>query len=226
MSTSKGQGLHLLAAPTPNGRKAFVFFEELKSAYGVDYNYQKIDFGKNEQKEPWFIDINPNGRIPALVDHSNDDFKVFESGAILLYLAQKIDTERKFSFEPGSKEESECLQWIFFAHGGIGPMQGQLGHFNRWAPEKIPYAIKRYLDETKRLYEVLEIRLSKQAAGPRDYLAGDGKGKYSIADINAYPWVAMHAGVGIESVDEWPGVKAWLERIKAREAVERGMNIA
>jgi len=221
MSTSENKGLMLYTWGTPNGKKTSIFLEELKAAYGLDYKYQGIDIGKNVQKEPWFIAINPNGRIPALTDYNNNGgFNVFESASILLYLAQRYDKDRKFSFEPGSNDESEALQWIFFTHGGIGPMQGQANHFGRYAPEKIPYAINRYLEETKRLYSVLEIRLKD-----REYLAGPGKGKYSIADINGFPWVNGHAYSGIETLDQWPGLKAWIERIRAREQVQAGIAI-
>ncbi|KAH7910808.1 glutathione S-transferase [Hygrophoropsis aurantiaca] len=212
----------LYTAGTPNGHKPSVFLEELKRIYGssVDYDVHKIDISKNIQKEPWFIKLNPNGRIPVLVDRSRNDFAVFESAAILLYLEQHYDKERKFAFDPVKQpdEFSEMLQWIFFAHGGIGPMQGQANHFRRAAPEEIPYAIKRYTDETKRLYGVMEIRLAE-----RDYLAGPGKGTYSIADINVFPWVGLHKFAGIESLDEWPGLKAWFERVDARKGVQAGM---
>lgn len=151
--------------------------------------------GGNEQKEPWFIDtLNPNGRIPVLVDKTRksttgaDGFSIFESAAILLYLSQHYDKDHKLWFDAETQPEhySEMLQWIFFAHGGVGPMQGQANHFHRAAPEDIPYGKKRYLDETKRLYEVLNIRLNG-----RDYLAGPGKGVYSIADINVFPWFVL-----------------------------------
>ncbi|KAG8802711.1 glutathione S- transferase, nitrogen catabolite repression regulator [Serendipita sp. 400] len=132
-----GKPIEFYTASTPNGRKISVFLEELKAAYGLQYNARRITLSKNEQKEEWFIKINPNGRIPAIVDNSNDGFKVFESAAILLYLASRYDKERKFSFEPGSLDESEALQWIFFSHGGIGPMQGQASHFISSAPEKM-----------------------------------------------------------------------------------------
>ncbi|KAG9023889.1 glutathione S- transferase, nitrogen catabolite repression regulator [Serendipita sp. 407] len=214
-----GKPIEFYTASTPNGRKISVFLEELKAAYGLQYNARRITLSKNEQKEEWFIKINPNGRIPAIVDNSNDGFKVFESAAILLYLASRYDKERKFSFEPGSLDESEALQWIFFSHGGIGPMQGQASHFISSAPEKIPYAIERYINETKRLYSVLEIRLNG-----REYLAGPGKGTYSIADINAFPWVNGHKTV-TETLDNWPSVKAWVERIRAREQVQTGLKV-
>jgi len=219
--------LTLFSASTPNGHKPAIYLEELKAAYGashIDYDVRPINMRVDEQKEPWFIKINPNGRIPAMTDHSRGDFNVFESAAILLYLAQHYDTSHKFSFDPVAEADdySEALQWIFFTHGGIGPMQGQLNHFNRAAPEKIPYAINRYLNETKRLYGVLEIRLT-QGEG-REYLAGPGKGKYSIADMNAFPWVRLWTFSGIENLDEFPSVSAWLARIHAREAVVKGLN--
>jgi len=207
---------------TPNGKKGTIYLEELVAAYGkehIDYEAKPVHIGKNEQKEEWYIKINPNGRIPAMVDHKRADFAVFESAAILLYLAQHYDTEHKFSFDPVADADnfSEALQWIFFAHGGTGPMTGQLGHFSRAAPEKIPYAIDRYSNEVKRLNGVLEIRLSQ--AGGREYLAGPGKGKYSIADINVYPWTSAF---GVDNLAEWPAVQAWLKRIAEREAVARG----
>jgi len=199
----------LYYAGTANGRKITVFLDELKEAYGLKYDLETIDLKTNKQKEPWFIAINPNGRIPAIVDRSRDNFKVFESAAILLYLQQHYDKENKFGFDPVTEanDYSETLQWISFAHGGVGPMQGQLNYFNIFALEKVPYAITRYLDETKRLYGVLEIRLKE-----RDWLAGPGRGKYSIADINVLPLVKSHAFSGIETLDEWPNVKAWVTR--------------
>ncbi|KAK0230854.1 glutathione S-transferase C-terminal-like protein [Armillaria fumosa] len=214
--------LTFYTASTPNGRKVSILLEELKATYGLQYDAHKIDIGKNVQKEPWFIALNPNGRIPTLVDPNRDSFNVFESAAILLYLQQHYDPENKFGFDPAQspKEYSEMLQWIFFAHGGVGPMQGQLNHFNRAAPEDIPYAKKRYYEEVKRLYGVLEIRLKD-----REYLAGSGKGQYSLADLNVYPWVALHERSGIQSVDEWPGLKGWLERIAARPGVQAGNQV-
>jgi len=218
----------LWTAATPNGYKASIYLEELKAAYGpekVDYEAKSLSFAKNEQKEEWFIKINPNGRIPALTDHLRNDFNVFESAAILLYLAQHYDTKHEFSFDPvkEANDYSEALQWIFFAHGGVGPMQGQANHFFRYAPEKIPYGINRYITETKRLYGVLEIRLSEN--GGREYLAGPGKGKYSIADINVFGWVRAWKWCGIESLDFCPHVEAWLGRVAARPAVEIGVTV-
>ncbi|KAH8104825.1 glutathione S-transferase C-terminal-like protein [Cristinia sonorae] len=214
------QPLMLYTAGTPNGRKVSIMLEELKAMYGLDYDVHPINLGANEQKEPWFLALNPNGRIPALVDRNRKDFVVFESAAILLYLAQRYDTQRKFGFEPSEDEYSRMIQWMFFAHGGIGPMQGQLNHFARFAPVDIPYAKARYLDETKRLYGVLDIRLSD-----RDWLAGPDNGTYSIADMNALPWVFGHQFGGIETLDEWLNVKAWVERCSQRPAVRAGLQV-
>ncbi|GAB1526244.1 hypothetical protein RhiTH_009411 [Rhizoctonia solani] len=214
----------LYTAGTPNGHKVSIALEELKEAYNFQYEVYKIDFHKTEQKEPWFLKINPNGRIPALVDRSRDNFAVFESAAILLYVAQHYDVERKFSYDPVIDPDlySEQLQWLFFTHGGIGPMQGQAGHFYRYAVEKIPYAINRYINETKRLYSVLNDRLVD-----REYLVGLGKGKYGIADINTYPWVRFSSWVGIESLEEFPNldIKAWVKRISERPQVKSGLDI-
>ncbi|KAJ6509882.1 glutathione S-transferase [Mycena vitilis] len=214
----------LYTGPTPNGHKVTIYLEELKALYpNVDYDVERIDISTNRQKEPWFIKLNPNGRIPVLVDRSRDDFVVFETAAILLYLADHYDKDKKFYFDSKTNpnEYSELLQWIFFAHGGVGPMQGQSNHFQRSAPEDIPYAKKRYVDETKRLYGVLEIRLSAD----RDWLVGAGRGKLSIADFNVFAWVRIHKYAGIESIDEFPNVKAWVERLLARPGVQVGITV-
>ncbi|EIW80938.1 glutathione S-transferase [Coniophora puteana RWD-64-598 SS2] len=216
--------LLLYTAPTPNGKKVSVYLEELKAIYGdkVAYDVQKIDISKNTQKEPWFIKLNPNGRIPVLVDRARGDFPVFETAAILLYLAQHYDTEKKFVFDAATQPNdwSEMLQWMFFAHGGVGPMQGQANHFNRFAPEDIPYAKKRYIDETKRLYKVMDIRLEG-----RDYLAGPGRGQCTIADFNVFPWTKSYSFAGIESIDEFPNFKKWFDRMDAREGVKAGLAV-
>ncbi|KAJ3551868.1 hypothetical protein NM688_g4458 [Phlebia brevispora] len=210
---------------TPNGHKVQVFLEELKAAYGtdvIDYDVEFIDISKNIQKEDWFIKLNPNGRIPVIVDRKRDNFVVFETGAILGYLQQYYDTENKFGFDVTKEPNyfSETVQWIFFAHGGVGPMQGQAAHFNKFAPEQIPYAQKRFTAEVKRLYGVLDIRL----AG-RDWLVGPGRGKYSIADINAVTWVRIHAFTGVETLEEWPNVKAWVARANERPALQAGVSL-
>ncbi|CAL1701689.1 unnamed protein product [Somion occarium] len=220
---SASKPIVLYGWPTPNARKVTTFLEELKVAYGLDYDIEGIDIGKNVQKQPAFLKINPNGRVPAIVDRARNNFNVFESAAILLYLQQHYDKENKFGFDPKADpdEYSILLQWIFFVHGGLGPIQGQANHFNKYAPEKIPYAINRYIEETKRVYSVLDTRLTE-----RDWLAGPGRGIFTIADANAIPWVRGHAFAGIETLDEWPNVKAWVARAEARPAFKAGLDVA
>ena len=176
--------IQLLTWGTPNGHKVSILLEEL----GLKYETKAIDISKNVQKEDWFLKINPNGRIPAIVDRSNNNFPVFESGAIMLYLVEKYDKDHKLSYPQGSDQYWQTVSWLFFQNAGVGPMQGQANHFFRYAPEKIPYAIKRYHDETVRLYGVLEIQLSGKYTGvQKEYLAGDGKGKYTWADMSVSP---------------------------------------
>lgn len=197
--------IELFTAATPNGWKISIALEEL----ALPYTVRQIALSKLEQKEEWFLKINPNGRIPAIVDRGNGDFAVFESGAILIYLAEK--TGRLLPTEV--KARSRVLQWLMFQMGGVGPMMGQANVFFRYAPEKIPYAIDRYQREVRRLFEVME----RQLAG-HEYIAG---GDYSIADIALWSWVAGHAwsGVGIEGL---PHLQRWLDRIGARPAVVKG----
>nr|XP_031858947.1 uncharacterized protein CI109_005615 [Kwoniella shandongensis]KAA5526019.1 hypothetical protein CI109_005615 [Kwoniella shandongensis] len=218
--------LHLYTAPTPNGYKPSILLEELHAAYPESkelvYDYSYLSFKDNDQKKPEFLKINPNGRIPALVDDNytvagkDGGHKVWESASILLWLVERYDKENKFWFDK-PEEKSDALSWIFFAHGGVGPMQGQANHFFRYAPEKIPYGIKRYQDETARLYSVLEDRLSDPSSG--GFLVG---GKFSVADINVYPWVKIHAWSGVETTP-FPAVEKWLETIGARPAVQLGL---
>lgn len=208
------RGVELLTAATPNGQKISIFLEEL----GIPYTTTSIDLSKDEQKTESFLKINPNGRIPAIIDHDCNDFTVFESGAILLYLAEQYDKDFRFCFrDPG--EIIEMIQWLFFQNAGVGPMQGQANHFVRYAPQTIDYGIKRYQNETKRLYSVLEERLQE-----RDFLAGKGRGKYSLADITTFTWVRWAPWAGIE-LEEFPRLKEWAERIEKREAVGRGLRV-
>lgn len=197
----------LYTAATPNGWKASIALEEL----GLDYSVHPIQLDKKEQREPWYLELNPNGRIPTIVDHDNDDFAVFESGAILIYLAEK--TGRLMPSDV--KGRSTVIQWLMFQMGGIGPMMGQANVFFRYAPQRIPYAIERYQREVRRLFEVLDRRLANNA-----WLAGD----YSIADIAHYAWVSGYkwSGVSIEGLDRLAG---WLERIGERDAVRRGRDV-
>jgi GSH-dependent disulfide-bond oxidoreductase len=196
--------IELLTSPTPNGRKVSVALEEL----GLPYTVRAIDLGRNEQKEPWFLALNPNGRIPVIIDHDADDFVVFESGAILMYLAEK--TGKLLPADP--KARSVAIQWLMFQMGGIGPMMGQANVFNRYAPEKIPYAIDRYTRECRRLFEVLERRL-----GEVEYLAGE----YSIADIANWCWVKTYAWGSLD-ISGLPALQRWLDAIAARPAAQRG----
>lgn len=193
---------------TPNGHKITIFLEET----GLPYRITPVDIGKGEQFQPYFLSVSPNNRIPAIVDTEPADggapVSVFESGAILLYLAEK--TGRLLPAD--LRGRTEALQWLFWQMGGLGPMAGQTHHFRLYAPEPIPYAIERYTNETNRLYGVLDKRLAD-----RPFLAGDD---YSIADIASYPWVVPWERQG-QSLDDFPHVKRWFETIAARPATAR-----
>ena len=195
---------------TPNGRKVSVMLEEC----GLPYTAHKVNIGQNEQFKPEFLAISPNNRIPAIVDSDGPDgkpFHLFESGAILVYLAGKTG-----KFLPTStKGKYEALQWLMWQMGGVGPMFGQAHHFLRAAPEQVPYGIKRYTDEARRLYGVLDRRLAEAA-----YLAGE----YSLADIATYPWIARHEWHKVDRA-EFPNVKRWYDTIGRRPAVARGMAV-
>ena len=195
---------------TPNGRKVSIMLEECE----LPYRTHAIDIGKGDQHGADFVAINPNGRIPAIVDDNGPDglpFNLFESGAILLYLAKKAgrllprDERRQF----------ETLQWLMFQMGGVGPMFGQAHHFLRAAPEPVPYGIERYSRETRRLYAVMDGHLKKH-----DFLADE----YSVADVATYPWVARHEWHKV-ALEDFPTVKRWFEMIGARPAVQRGMAV-
>jgi GSH-dependent disulfide-bond oxidoreductase len=195
---------------TPNGRKVSVMLEEL----ALPYKVHKIDISKNEQFAPDFVAINPNSKIPALVDPDGPGGKklsLFESGAILIYLAEK--TGKLLPSDPAARYVT--LQWLMFQMGGVGPMFGQAHHFLRAAPEPVPYGIARYTKETRRLYGVLDRRLAES-----EYLAGS----YSIADIATYPWVARHEWHKVE-LGDFPQVQRWFKAIGARPAVARGMGV-
>jgi GST-like protein len=200
--------IELFTAATPNCWKISIALEEL----ALPYTLRHLQLGKKEQKEEWYLKINPNGRIPAIIDHDNDDFAVFESGAILVYLAEK--TGRLMPADP--KERSRVLQWLMFQMSGVGPMMGQANVFYRYAPEKIPYAIERYQREVRRLFEVLERQL-----GANEYVAGPD---YSIADIAMWTWVATYGWAGV-SEEGLPQLRRWMELVGSRPAVQRGRNI-
>ncbi|MHC8410141.1 glutathione S-transferase family protein [Pseudomonas sp. Hz4] len=197
--------IDLYTAATPNGHKVSIVLEEL----GLPYTVHALSFDKKEQKSADFLKINPNGRIPAIVDRANGDFAVFESGAILIYLAEL--SGKLLSKDP--KGRSVVLQWLMFQMGGIGPMQGQANVFFRYFPERLQGAIDRYQHETRRLYEVLDTRL--QAV---EFLAG----AYSIADIATFPWVRGHEWSGV-AVDGLPALQRWMATMEARPAVQRGL---
>ena len=199
--------IELYTAPTPNGWKASIMLEEL----GLPYEVRAINLLERVQKEPWYLKLNPNGRIPTIVDRDAGNFAVFESGAILIYLAEKTGK----LLPKDAKGRSVALQWLMFQMGGIGPMQGQANVFFRYAPEKIEYAINRYQEETARLYKVLDTRLAEA-----EYLAGE----YSIADIATWPWVRIHDWAGV-SVDGMPHLQRWIDVIAARPAVQRGIAV-
>ena len=194
--------------PTPNGHKVHIALEELQLPYKVI----PVNIGAGDQFKPEFLAINPNHRIPAIVDPDGPGGKkitLFESGAILIYLAEKAG--RLIPKDPLARYA--CLQWLMFQMGGVGPMFGQLGHFMNYAPEKIPYAIERYQNEVIRLHRVLDKRLSQA-----EWLAGD---EYSIADIITYPWLRNPQRRNID-FNDFPNVKRWFEAIDARPAVQRG----
>ena len=197
--------IDLYTAATPNGHKVSIALEEL----GLAYEVHPLRFDQQEQKAPAYLQINPNGRIPAIVDRDNDDFAVFESGAILLYLAEKTGQ----LIPADAKGRSQVIQWLMFQMGGVGPMQGQANVFFRYYPEKLQGPIDRYQHETRRLYEVLNTRL-----GEVEYLAGD----YSIADIATYPWVKIHDWAGV-SVDGLEHLQRWMATVGGRPAVQRGL---
>ncbi len=199
--------IELFTAATPNGIKAAIALEELEFPYTV----HAIDLGNRAQKEDWFLAINPNGRIPAIIDHDNNDFAVFESGAILIYLARKAGR----LLGKGADNESLVMQWLMFQMGGLGPMMGQANVFFRYAEEKIPYAIDRYQRESRRLLEVLDRRL-----GEAEYLAGD----YSIADIANWSWARSFEWSGLD-IDGLDHLERWLQAIAARPAVQRGQAV-
>lgn len=203
--------IELYTWSTPNGRKASIALEEM----GLDYSVHPINIGKDEQFAPAFLKISPNNRIPAIVDPDGPDGKplaLFESGAILIYLAEK--TGQFMPEDPRTRYTA--LQWLMWQMGGFGPMLGQAHHFRRFAKEEVPYGIERYTNETRRLYGVLDKRLVEAA-----YLAGDD---YSIADMATYPWAARHEWHGIELAD-FPAVNRWYDAIGARPAVQKGMAV-
>jgi GSH-dependent disulfide-bond oxidoreductase len=196
--------------PTPNGWKVIVFLEEA----GAPYNVVPVDITAGDQFEPSFLEISPNNKIPAIVDHDGpggEQISLFESGAILIYLAEK--TGRFYPESP--RERYGVLQWLMFQMGSVGPMLGQNHHFRQYAPEEIPYAVNRYTNEAARLYEVMDRRLSEV-----EYFAGD----YSIVDMAIYPWVVPHERQG-QKMEDFPNLRRWYESMGARPAVRRALEV-
>jgi len=215
------KGLHLLTVSTPNGQKLQIMLEELAAKYGTPYTFSLVNMRANEQKSPWFLRINPNGRIPTLVDNSlAPPLPLHESSAQLVYLQEQYDPEHAFGFAD-VRERSEMLQWLFFWHGSGAPYMGNAGYFMR-AETKSQFAIDRFRNEVMRVFGVLEIRLDGRFTGePREYLAGAGKGKYSIADIGTWPWVKNYGiAYSAEEMEPFPCLKAWVERVRERQAVK------
>ncbi|MGI2261162.1 glutathione S-transferase family protein [Shewanella sp. GXUN23E] len=200
--------IEFYSAATPNGYKVAIALEEM----ALPYRLHHLDLSANEQKRPEFLAINPNGRIPAIVDTDNHDFAVFESGAILLYLAEK--TGKFLPADPNAR--SVVIQWLMFQMGGVGPMMGQANVFYRYFPEKIPAAIERYHKEGRRLLEVLNTRLAQV-----EYLGGN---EYSIADMATWPWVRIHdwSGISVEGLDH---LQRWLEAVGNRPACQRALQV-
>lgn len=199
--------LELLTSETPNGWKISIALEEM----GLPYTWKHIKLSEKDQKADWYVKLNPNGRIPTLIDHDNDDFVVFESGAILIYLAEKTG-----QFLPKDvKGRSRVLQWLMFQMSGIGPMMGQANVFLRYAPEKIPYAIDRYQRETLRLFGVLDQQLASN-----EYIAGE----YSIADMALWPWIRGYGWSGV-TLDGLTHLQRWHDVVAARPAVVRGIAV-
>jgi GST-like protein len=208
--TKQTKPIELYYWPTPNGWKITIMLEEL----GVPYEVKYINIGKGEQFAPSFLEIAPNNRMPAVIDPEGPDGKplsIFESGAILQYLARKFG---KF-YPADERAKVEVDQWLFWQVGGLGPMAGQAHHFRQYAPEKLPYAIKRYTDEVNRLYGVMNTRLAD-----REFLAGD----YSIADMASIGWTRSYMNQG-QDLEDFPHLKRWFDTILARPAVERAITV-
>ncbi|MCW9045663.1 MAG: glutathione S-transferase N-terminal domain-containing protein [Alphaproteobacteria bacterium] len=203
--------IDLYTWPTPNGWKVHIMLEEC----GLEYKVHPVNIGEGEQFKPDFLKISPNNKMPAIVDQNGPNDKpisIFESGAILVYLAEKTG-----KFMPSdARRRFEVLQWLMFQMGGLGPMLGQAHHFRQYAPEKIQYGIDRYTNEASRLYGVINTRL-----GEAQFLGGND---YSIADMASYPWIRPHERQG-QDLNDYPNLKRWFEEIHARPAVKRGNNV-
>ncbi|PNP43932.1 hypothetical protein TGAMA5MH_04217 [Trichoderma gamsii] len=223
--------LQLLTENTPNGKKVQILLEELHDIYGTSWATRLIDLETDEQKKSWFLRLNPNGRIPVLLDSSETGsaISVMESQAILTYLQENYDQNNVFGFASAS-ERSQVMQWLFFWHSSA-PVQGHGRHFIKGVEEPIPYAAQYFQKAMLRIYSVLEAHLSGQhranSAAPREYLAGDSVGKYTIADMGTWPHVRGYRALGFSEDDmrpKFPHLLRWIERIEARPAVQRGID--
>ena len=199
--------IDLYTAATPNGQKITIALEEMK----LPYDLIKINFNENQQKTPSFLKMNPNGRIPVIVDRDNDDFVLFESGAILIYLAEKTGQ----FYGSNEKQRYQILQWLMFQMSGVGPMMGQANVFFRYFPEKIDAAIQRYQNESKRLLTILDNQLKAN-----EYIVGE----YSIADIATWPWAKIHEWSGVD-ISELVNLQRWLALIAQRPAASKGIDL-
>ncbi len=202
--------IDLYAWPTPNGYKISILLEEI----GLPYTVIPVNIGKGDQFQPEFLKISPNNKMPAIVDSEGlegGSYALFESGAIMMYLAEKTGQLLPTAMAP----RYQVIQWLMFQMGGVGPMLGQAHHFRQYAPEPIPYAIDRYTNETSRLYGVMDTRLEQA-----DYLAGD----YSIADIATFPWIRSYEKQG-QDLNQFPHLKRWFDAIAARPAVQKGLEL-
>lgn len=227
-AVKNAKGLALVTQNTPNGQAVQIHLEELKEAYGLDFSTTVIDISTNEQKKDWFLRLDPNGRIPLLIDNTGGKpFPSHETSAEMLYLARHFDKDAKFTFTD-PRELSELEQWTFFWHGSGAPYQGNTNYFRRNQPDN-QKAIDRFKNESLRVFGVLELQLSgKYGDGPREYLAGNGKGKYSVADMKTWPWVKGWERTGFtqEEFSKFPHLLKWIDRIAARPAVQRGIGEA
>ena len=194
---------------TPNGRKVSILLEEL----GVDYSVHPIDISKGEQHAPAFLDISPNNRIPAIVDRDNG-MHLMESGAIMLYLSDKFGR-----LQVGGTERWRMVEWLMWQMGGLGPMLGQVHHFVKYNRGTSEYAEERYATEARRLYRVLDTRLKG-----RDFVAGRGRGEYTVADMSMFPWIARHDWQQVD-LNDYPNVRDWYLRIAERPATRRGYHV-
>lgn len=211
MNTAQDKPIEVYTWATPNGYKIHIACEEM----GLNWKAIPVDIGKGDQFKPEFLKFSPNNKIPAIIDHNGPDgepIEMFESGAILIYLAEKTGQ----FFGQNYRERLSIIQWLMFQMGGVGPMLGQAHHFRIYAPEPIEYAVNRYTNEAKRLYEVINKQLSRFS-----YIAGE---TYSIADMALYPWVYRWQRQGIE-LSDYPAVHKWYEELSARPAVIQGLNV-